>query len=104
MNLRKIKALKKKVDNKAERMLKKLYKEYNNEMISLIKKEMPKGTKLISGNGCTWLYDKDDNEIHHGTAWSMYTGNHRQLEYIAGLQYGEEFSAGFLINQEIIKK
>ena len=50
------------------------------------------------------MVDKDGNEIDHGTAWSIYTGNHRQLEYIAGLQYNEDYQGTFNIDQEIVKK
>ena len=99
MNLTAIKNLEKKALKEAEKAVKAIYKKYDKQMSALIAKQIPKGKKLISGNGIVLMEDENGETIRNGKAWG--NAKDEQLDYLASLQYTNDIQGGFLINDKI---
>jgi len=101
MNLSKIKQLDIKISKKVQRAIDKIYKEHDKELAKLIAEQVPKGCKLLSGNGMSIIVDADGNDVKKGRAWSLVEVRNSTLDRLSLLQYPREFSSGFVVPMEI---
>lgn len=97
MNLRKIMSIDKKAAKDAQKAVDAIYKKYNKEMNSLIASEIPKGMKLIQGNGMCFIENSEGEEIKSGRAWGLYTDD-AQLGRLSALQYSHDVYGAWDLN------
>ena len=82
--------IKKKACDEAEKVANLVLAKYSDKIIKLVQKYMPAGSKIIIGNGCAWLEDKDGNEIATGRGWGHETNrkdDDATMECLGILQY-----------------
>lgn len=100
-----IQRLKRKAIKEAQRATDKIFKKYSKEINKAIAEQIPKGMKLISGNGMCMVLAQDGTEIDYGNAWSITADYNPKMEAIAELQYGTDagdLQGNFWIDSEII--
>lgn len=103
MNLRKIKALDKKVRKEVEKAIKQIYASHNVQMNRLLAEATPKNITLTVGNGMAILRDKSGNELISGKAWGNASEEvmGKKLDTLADLQYSRKFRGSFTLKDEI---
>jgi hypothetical protein len=97
MNLRKIKALEKRVNKEAAKALSIVFNKHNRQLTALIQEQLQPGTTLKSFNGMAIIGDKT------GRAWGFET-EFDKLDYLASLQYRYTFEDGFTVPFYIKRK
>ena len=100
LNLTEARKLQKKAKAEAQRAIDKVYKKHDKAMRKAIADALPKGWRIVSGNGMVIVVNEKNEELDTGRAWGLRDDN-AQLNWIAYLQYNREFHAGFCIDDDI---
>ncbi len=88
MNIQNINKLRAKAINEAQKEVNKIFDKYSKLIVDDIANQIPKGHKLLNGNGLCILMDADDKELSRGNAWSITGKSSPKMDKIALLQYG----------------
>jgi hypothetical protein len=90
MKIQEINKLKKKAIKEAQKEVDKIFNKYSKLIIDEIANQIPKGQKLISGNGMVFIQDENGKELAYGNSWSRTAVYSPKMEALSDLQYGTD--------------
>jgi hypothetical protein len=90
MKIQEINKLKKKAIKEAQKEVDKIFSKYSKLIVEEIANQIPKGQKLISGNGMVFILDENGKELAYGNSWSRTAEYSPKMEALSDLQYGTE--------------
>lgn len=97
MKISKINYLKKKAIKEAQKEVDVIFKKYSKLIVEEISNQIPKGQKLIIGNGLCLLEDEKGVELAYGNSWSRTAKSNPKMEVLSDLQYCEDIHGDFNI-------
>ena len=90
MKIQEINKLKKKAIKEAQKEVDKIFANDSKLIVEEIANQIPKGQKLISGNGMCFLQDTEGKELAYGNSWSRTAEYSPKMEVLSDLQYGTD--------------
>ena len=90
MKIQEINKLKKKAIKEAQKEVDKIFANYSKLIVEEIANQIPKGQKLISGNGMCFLQDTEGKKLAYGNSWSRTAEYSPKMEVLSDLQYGTD--------------
>lgn len=88
MKIQEINNLKKRAIKEAQKEVDKIFAKYSKIIVDEIANQIPKGQKLISGNGMCFIQDNEGKTVVYGNSWSRTAECSPKMEALSALQYG----------------